>query len=68
MKAVRIGKGMCRIIVRSHEKQERLAKIPDVVVDGNRVIFPEWLTGNLKMILKPPAKKKKPKPEQTKLF
>lgn len=68
MNVVRIGKGMCRIIVRSNEKRERLSRIPDVYVDGNRVIFPEWLIGNVQLIVKPSMKKKKIKPTQTELF
>ena len=68
MKAVHIGKGMYRVTVRSKGKRERLAKIPEVCVDGDRVIFPEWLTGNIKLLLNPPAHKKKSRPVQTKLL
>ena len=68
MKATFIGKGMYRITVRSKEKRERLSKIPYVHVEGNRVIFPEWLSGNIKIILSPPAKKKNPEKIQTSLF
>ena len=49
MKAVPIGKGMYRIIVRSKEKRKRLSKIPEVIVESNRVIFPEWLTSGKPM-------------------
>ena len=68
MKAVPIGKGMYRIIVRSKEKRKRLAKIPEVIVEGNRVIFPEWLTANIKQIVEPLKKKKKPNIKQTRLL
>ena len=68
MKPVFIGKGMCRIIVRSKAKRDRLAKIPEVMVEGSRVIFPEWLTGNIRLILNPKTRQKKQKPEQTELF
>jgi len=68
MKAVPIGKGMYRIIVRSKEKRIRLAKIPEVIVEGNRVIFPEWLTGNIKQIVEPLKKKKKSKALQSRLL
>ncbi|MBA7568618.1 hypothetical protein ES708_10351 [subsurface metagenome] len=68
MKVILIGKGMCRIIVRSKSKRERLSRIPEVSVDGNRVIFPEWLTGNIRMIVNPAVKRKTPKPVQTELF
>ncbi|MFC1541825.1 hypothetical protein ACFL50_05175 [Candidatus Latescibacterota bacterium] len=60
MKVVSIGKGMNRIIVRSREKRARLSIIPEVIVDGNRVIFPDWLLGNIKIIIEPSKKKKKP--------
>lgn len=65
---IKIGKGMCRVIVRSKAKRSRLAKIPGVQVSGTRVIFPEWVTGNIRRILHPPKKKKTLKPEQTELF
>ena len=63
-----IGKGMYRIIIRSKLKRNRLAKIPGVKVEGIRVIFPEWIAPNIKRILDPPGKKKKPKAEQMELF
>ena len=68
MKAVPIGKGMYRIIVRSKEKRKRLAKIPEVIVEGNRVIFPEWLKGNITQIVEPLKKKKKSKVKQARLL
>lgn len=68
MKIVPIGKGMCRIIVRSKEKRERLSRVPEVRIDGIRVIFPEWLTGNIKQILIPRRRKKQSEPEQFELF
>jgi hypothetical protein len=68
MKVVNIGKGLCRIIVRSETKREMLAKIQDVIVDDKRVIFPEWLINNIKMILEPKKRKKKEEPVQTELF
>ncbi|MFC1692014.1 hypothetical protein ACFL1R_00745 [Candidatus Latescibacterota bacterium] len=68
MKPVSIGKGMYRITVRSKIVRNRLSRIPEVRIDGNRVIFPEWLTGNIRLIVHPPMKKKEPKPAQTELF
>ena len=68
MKAVPIGKGMYRIIVHSKEKRKRLLKMPEVIIEGNRVIFPEWLTGNIKQIVEPLKKKKKPEIKQTRLL
>ena len=68
MKIVLIGKGMCRIIVRSKEKRERLSRVPEVRIDGIRVIFPEWLTGNIRQMLNPRKRKKQPEPEQFELF
>ena len=68
MKYVVIGKGMYRITVRSKAKRDRLSSIPHVLVDGKRIIFPEWLLGNIKMILNPQAKKKHSKTIQGELF
>jgi len=68
MNAVNIGKGMYRIVVRSKEKRERLSRIPGVYFDGNRVIFPEKLTGSIELILRPAVKRKKRKPIQTSLL
>ena len=68
MKIVSIGKGLCRINVRSKEKRKRLARIPDVLIDGNRIIFPEWLTDSIRSIIEPPIKKKSPIPKQAELF
>jgi hypothetical protein len=68
MKAVFIGKGMYRITVRSKAKREKISRIPDVQVEGTKVVFPEWLSNHIKQILKPTAKRKKPKAIQTELF
>jgi len=68
MKYVAIGKGMCRITVRSKAKRNRLSRIPHVLVDGKRIIFPEWLLGNIKMILNSQTKEKHSKPIQCELF
>ncbi len=63
-----IGKGMCRIVVRSSEKRERLSRIPGVSVEGTRVIFPEWLTGSIRRLMIPRRGRKQPEPEQIPLF
>ena len=68
MKIVSIGKGMCRIVVRSKEKRAKLSKIPEVLVEGNRIIFPEWMTGNIRMIMEPPRKKKQRNTMQSNLL
>ena len=68
MKVVKIGKGLCRIIVRSKTQRQRLSRIPEVSVHGNRVIFPESLSNDISFILKTPSKKKQSKTVQTKLF
>ena len=68
MKPVPIGKGMYRIIIKSKAKREKLASIPEIMIDGNRIIFPEWLLKNLKKILEPKKRKQKIKPNQTELF
>ena len=59
---------MYRIVVHSKEKRKHLSKIPEVIVEGNRVIFPEWLTGNIKQIVEPLKKKKNSKVKQTRLL
>jgi len=68
MEAVFIGKGMYRITVRSKAKRERLARMPGVRVEGARVIFPERLSGNIRLILNPRTKRKTRKAVQTSLF
>jgi len=65
---VKIGKGMYRVTVRSKAIRNRLARIPGVQVEGTRVIFPEWVSGNIRRILSPPAKKSDRDAEQTDLF
>lgn len=67
-KFVAIGKGMYRITVRSRAKRERLERIPEVQVDGIRVVFPEWLLGNIRRILIPSQRKTTPKGEQIDMF
>ena len=68
MNVISIGKGMCRIIVRSKAKRERLARVPGIVIEGSRVIFPERLTAGIRMIVDPPVRRKSPKPVQEELF
>ena len=69
MKAVHIGKGMYRITVRSRAKRQRLALFPEVLIKGERVIFPAWLHGSIKRLVHPgPKRKRSPLPVQTSLF
>ncbi len=68
MKIVKIGKNLCRIIVRSKVLRQRLSRIPEVSIHENRIIFPESLLNDIKLILKTPPKKKQSKTFQTKLF
>ena len=68
MKPVPIGKGMYRITVRSKAKLLRLAKIPDIQVDGSRVIFPEWLMNQIRDILEPQHRLTPDQPDQESLF
>ena len=68
MNAVPIGKGMYRIIVRSKMKRDRLALVPEVLIEGSRVIFPEWLMGSIRRLVKPAVKRARKKPVQTSLF
>lgn len=68
MKVVSIGKGLYRVTIRSKEKRDRLAKIPDVTVDGVRVIFPEGILKHVKSIIESRARSRSTDPEQTSLF
>lgn len=68
MKPVPIGKGLFRITVRSKAKREKLEAISDVVVEGMRVIYPEWLHDHIARILTTSPRKKKTPPDQTSLF
>ncbi len=68
MKAVFIGKGLYRITVRSKHKRERLSKIPEIRVEGNRVVFPEWLSGSVEHIINPRRRKRVSRPTQMSLF
>ena len=43
--AVDIGKGMKRVKVRSRARRERAARVHEVIVEGDRVIFPASLFG-----------------------
>jgi hypothetical protein len=43
--AVNIGKGMKRVRVRSRTRRERAARVHEVIVEGDRVIFPASLFG-----------------------
>jgi hypothetical protein len=49
-------------------KRTRLSRIPEVIIDGNRVIFPEWLLRSIEKIVDPNSRKKPLKPIQTELF
>ncbi|MCK9327877.1 MAG: hypothetical protein M0P69_20450 [Bacteroidales bacterium] len=42
---VSIGRGLCRITVRSRRNRDRLAAIPGAIIDGYRVIVPEEYAG-----------------------
>jgi hypothetical protein len=67
MNAVSIGKGLWRVNVRSRKKRERLSRTPGVQIEGDRVIFPEELYGALKYALTRESRKRKQKPEQTRM-
>ena len=69
MKAVPIGKGLYRITIRSRAKRRRLALLPEVQIEGDRVIFPAWLYGSIRRLVDPKPKREfEPVPEQTSLF
>ena len=68
MKVVKIGKGMCRIIIRSKTLRQRLSRIPEVTIHENRVIFPERLLYDITFVITPPIKNKQSKKVQTELF
>lgn len=63
-----IGNGKYRIIVRRRDKLARLRNIPGIIVDGNRVIFPEWLAASVEMIVRGRRRRRKPRPVQEELF
>ena len=67
-KFVAIGKGMYRVTVRSRAKRERLERIPEVQIDGMRVVFPEWMAGNIQRLLVPSPRKSTPAGEQIDIF
>ena len=68
MKPVSIGRGMYRITLRSKQKREKLAAIPDVQVEETRVIFPAWLMPHVERIVEPETRKKTKPSDQTSLF
>lgn len=68
MEAVPIGRGLYRAIVRSKAKRERLALIPEVQIEGFRVIFPEWMLGNIRLLVEPRSRSKSAEPAQSDLF
>lgn len=55
---VPIGRGLCRVRVKSEAKRAALAKCPDIQVHGFRVIFPEHLYGAVKGALLRKSRKK----------
>ena len=55
---VDIGKGLKRVKVRDKRTREKLARIHEIIVEDNRVIFPASLFGAVMSAL---AKKKKRK-------
>jgi hypothetical protein len=68
MNVIYIGKGFCRTIVRSGRKRERLGRVPEVSIYGERVIFPEWMTENVRKIIEGRRRIRRESPEQVELF
>jgi len=64
---VPIGRGLCRVRVKSEAKRAALAKFPEVEVHGFRVIFPERLYGAVKGALLRKSKKRRQRTEQGKM-
>ena len=62
-----IGKGLCRIRVQSRAKRARVEGAPGVIVQGDRVIFPEGMYGAVTGALEKKPRRRREKPEQTKM-
>jgi hypothetical protein len=58
--AVNIGKGLTRVIVRSRSKRAKIvAVVHEIIIDGDRVIFPASLFGAVMASLKKGKRKGK---------
>jgi hypothetical protein len=49
---VAIGKGLCRIKIKSQNMRDRLAELPNVMVDNQRVIFPAAQVKEINAVLR----------------
>ena len=65
---VDIGKGMCRVKVRSKTKRARIGKVRGVRIAGERVIFPRWMTASIERMIRPERRQRPRPPEQLKMF
>ncbi len=65
---VDIGRGKMRMVVRSAAVKKRLANIPEVVIDGNRVIYPKWMSGSIERVVQRAKRKRGQRVEQTEIF
>lgn len=55
----KIGKDFCRITTKSKAKQKKLSKIPGVIIEVDRIIFPEKYRHQIeKMFQKKPKKRR----------
>lgn len=67
---VSIGKGLCRLTVRTRKQRDLYARIPGVRIDdrdaeflGYRAIFPERMRGLIESTLKNSQRKPEPPPQ-----
>lgn len=66
--AVAIGKGLYRVTVRSRVKREKLAAIPGVRVEDDRLIVGEELRGPVLNFLGRRRQKREPAPQQMEIW
>jgi len=66
---ISIGRGFCRVNVRSKAKRDRLSRMPEVrVMPDSRVIFPEWMRASVSRILTGTKRARRSKPEQLRVL
>lgn len=63
---VNIGKGLCRIKVRSAHLRGKLAAMPEVVFSGDRAVFPHWMRPNVERLISRPNRKR-PRPDASQI-
>lgn len=63
-----LGLGKYRIIVRRKDKLRRLRRLPEVMVDGERVIYPGWMAAAVAQIIRGRRRSREKRPEQEDMF